>query len=130
MYTVRLRVTACSPRDPKDLAYYAKYGYEGDAYGIAAYTRDFPKGTLMRVPGYRQARWEDVDSSGGSVIRRSARAGIKHIDVKFRTLYSVRQWGSQWLDVKIYLPEDASEAQHAKLAKMASSVEPAWVRYE
>lgn len=107
---VRMRVTACSPQDPQDVAYYAKRGYEGGVYGIAAYTRDYPRGTLMRVPGYMERSFPDkfweVDSAGGSVIRRSARRGIDHIDVKFRTLHSARQWGSRWLDVEVILPAD------------------------
>jgi 3D (Asp-Asp-Asp) domain-containing protein len=109
---VRVRVTACSPEDPWDLAYYAANGYEGAIYGIAADPRVFPKGTILRVPGYREKHaphaggWT-VDSKGGSVIRASSRRGIKHIDVKFRTLHSARAWGSRWLIVDVLTPTKA-----------------------
>jgi 3D (Asp-Asp-Asp) domain-containing protein len=98
---VRVLVTACSPFDPKDIEYYKQNGYEGAAYNIAADPKVFPKGTLMRIPGYRGGAVHTVDSKGGSVIRASTRRGIKHIDVKFKTLYSSRHWGSQWLTIEI-----------------------------
>lgn len=103
---VLARVTACSPYDSDaDKRYYAKYGYEGGVYGIAACYKQFPKGTKIRVPGYLNQSypnkfWE-VDSKGGPVIRNSSRRGIIHIDVKFATLYSVKQWGSKWMYVEV-----------------------------
>lgn len=105
---VRALVTACSPEDPKDKAYYAKHGYEGSTYNIAADLRVLPRGTKIRVPGYLDRSFPDkfweVDSAGGSVIRRSTRKGIVQIDVKFKTLYSARQWGSRMLDVEVIDP--------------------------
>lgn len=103
------RVTACSPADPKDVAYYRKYGYEGAVYNIAASYKQFPKGTRIKVPGYLEKSypntfWE-VDSGGGSVIRRSAREGILHIDVKFATLASAKAWGSRWLLLDVVYPQ-------------------------
>jgi 3D (Asp-Asp-Asp) domain-containing protein len=101
-------VTACSPEDPKDKAYYAKHGYEGGVYNLAADLRVFPRGTQIRVPGYMETSypgkfWE-VDSAGGSVIRRSTRKGVVQIDRKFRTLHSAREWGSKWLNVEVIDP--------------------------
>ena len=128
VYVVPMRVTACSPQDPKDAAYYAKNGYAGDAYGIAAYNKLYPKGTQMRVPGYMKGTWEDVDSSGGSVIRRSQAKGREHIDVKYRTLHSVRKWGSQALDVEVILPSDATAAQRNHIEAVATDSYPAWVK--
>jgi hypothetical protein len=128
VYVVPMRVTACSPHDPKDKAYYAKNGYEGDAYGIAAYKPHYPVGTQMRIPGYMRSRWEEVDSSGGSVIRRSVRKGKEHIDVKYRTLHSVVQWGSQDLNVEVILPAGATEAQRQRIANIAIDSYPSWVK--
>lgn len=106
--TVRALVTACSPEDPTDKAYYAKYGYEGSAYNIAADLSVFPRGTKIRVPGYMDrsypAKFWEVDSAGGSIIRRSTRKGIVQIDVKFKTVHSARQWGSRWLDIEVVDP--------------------------
>lgn len=128
VYVVRMRVTACSPHDPKDKEYYAKNGYEGDAYGIAAYKPHYPVGTQMRIPGYMSNRWEEVDSSGGSVIRRSVRGGKEHVDVKYRTLHSVREWGSKELDVEVILPATATAAQRRRIESIASDSYPAWVK--
>jgi len=128
VYVVPMRVTACSPQDPKDAAYYAKNGYAGDAYGIAAYNKLYPKGTQMRIPGYMRTTWEDVDSSGGSVIRRSQSKGCEHVDVKFRTLHSVKTWGSQFLSVEVILPSDATAAQRHHITTVATDSYPAWVK--
>ena len=107
-YFLRIKVTACSPDDPKDRAYYASHGYEGASYNIAADYRYFPKGTKIRVPGYLEqsypGKFWEVDSKGGSVIRRSSNQGNPQIDVKFTTYYSARNWGTKWLDVEIMLP--------------------------
>lgn len=103
--SVQARVTACSPSDPKDVAYYAKYGYEGRlSRAVAADPRVFQKGAMLRIPGYFDGEWVPVDSKGGSVIRRSTARGIIHIDVKFRTLYSARRWGSQNLTIEVKEP--------------------------
>lgn len=105
---VRVLVTACSPEDPGDKAYYAKHGYEGRTYNVAADLRVFPRGTRIRIPGYMDrsfpAKFWEVDSAGGSIIRRATKAGITQIDVKFRTLHSARAWGSKWMDVEVIDP--------------------------
>lgn len=99
------RVTACSPHDPKDIAYYRVHGYKGAMYNIAADYKVFPKGTRIRVPGYMDTsypgRFWVVDSPGGSKIRQSTAKGIIHIDVKFKTYYSAVQWGSRWMYIEV-----------------------------
>ena len=110
---IHMRVTACSPEDRIDVGYYNKNGYEGGVYGIAAYTKVFPRGTMMRIPGYLEqsqpGKYWPVDSAGGSVIRRSAREGITHIDVKFRTERTALLWGSRYLDVEVIDANDYRE---------------------
>lgn len=99
------RVTACSPHDPGDGDYYAAHGYEGATYGIAASPRQFKKGTKIHVPGYMDESYPNkfwaVDSKGGPVIRESARKGVLHIDVKFRTLWSAQQWGTRTMRIEV-----------------------------
>lgn len=101
-------VTACSPDDPGDGAYYEANGYEGDSYNIAADPRQFPLGTLIHVPGYldrsHPGQFWAVDSHGGPFIRRSARHHVPHIDVKFRTLYSAQQWGTRIMPIEVLDP--------------------------
>lgn len=107
---VRALVTACSPEDKIDRAYYAVHGYEGATYNIAADTSILPRGTRMRVPGYMESsfpeRWWEVDAAGGSIIRRATRRGILQIDVKYRTEFSARRWGRKWLDIEIQIPNN------------------------
>lgn len=108
---VRMLVTACSPQDAIDQAYYARHGYEGAIYNIAADLSMLPRGTRINVPGYMEVSypgtfWE-VDSAGGSIIRRATRRGALQIDVKFRTEYSALKWGSQWLNVEVQIPRNA-----------------------
>lgn len=120
VHMVSMRVTACSPDDPKDREYYRTHGYEGGVYGIAADTRHFPKGTWMRVPGYLAKSAPDefwkVDSAGGSVIRRSSRRGVSHIDVKFKTYSSAKKWGSQQLNVEVVYASEYLAWQQAAAA--------------
>lgn len=110
IHRVWVKVTACSPQDRRDRAYYRKHGYKGKPYNISAFLLHFPKGTKMRVPGYMDQsypnKWWTVDSSGGSVIRRAASRGVKQIDVKYRTEYSAKKWGVQWMWVEVIYPED------------------------
>ena len=122
IYQIRMRVTACSPHDPRDKAYYAEHGYEGAVYGIAADLREFPRGTEMRIAGYRRGAWMPVDSAGGSIIRRSTARGVPHIDVKFATLWSATKWGSRWMTVDVRLPDHASR-KVIELAKRRSKRE-------
>lgn len=105
---VRMLVTACSPQDRIDVDYYARHGYEGSTYNVAADTSVLPRGTRIRIPGYMPVsfpgRWWSVDSAGGSIIRRATRRGIIQIDVKYWTEYSALRWGRQWLDVEVQIP--------------------------
>lgn len=101
-----VKVTACSPEDPIDLAYYRKHGYEGrKTRAVAAYAGHFPKGTKLSIPGYHGGAVVPVDSAGGSIIRRAARRGVIQIDVKFATYKEAKQWGSRWLRVEVLDPQ-------------------------
>lgn len=97
--TVRALVTACSPQDAIDQAYYSRHGYEGATYNIAADHSILPRGTKIQVPGYMDVSFPDkfweVDSAGGSIIRRATRRGIIQFDVKYRTEHSALKWGKQ-----------------------------------
>jgi 3D (Asp-Asp-Asp) domain-containing protein len=98
---IRAKVTACSPNDPRDRAYYRKHGYKGaKSNAIAADYRVLPKGTYLYVPGYSD-RFVPVDSPGGSIIRRSTAKGIVQFDVKFQSFRQAKQWGSRWLDIEV-----------------------------
>lgn len=99
-----VRVTACSPGDPQDRAYYRRHGYTGGIHGVAADYRVLPHGTAVRVPGYLGGQWTVVDAPGGSVIRRSTRRGVYHVDVKFRTTHEAKNWGSRWLWLEVRRP--------------------------
>lgn len=59
---------------------------------IAADTRYYPYGTVMKIPGYGKGVVQDT----GSAIK-----GSKRIDVYFRTRKKALQWGRQRLPVKV-----------------------------
>ena len=64
----------------------AKYGT------IAADTRYYPYGTVMKVPGYGKGVVEDT----GSAIK-----GPRRIDLYFKTRKQALEWGRQKLTVKV-----------------------------
>ena len=64
----------------------AKYGT------IAADTRYYPYGTIMKIPGYGKGVVEDI----GSAIK-----GPRRLDVYFSTRKKALKWGRQKLVVKI-----------------------------
>ncbi len=104
VHRIWAKVTACSPEDPQDREYYKEHGYRGATYNIAAYYGQFPRGTQIYVPGYMPSKGErywEVDSPGGSVIRRSHRNGVVQIDVKFRTYHSAQEWGARWMWIDV-----------------------------
>lgn len=102
---VLVRVTACSPDDPLDAAYYRRVGYAGRlTRAVAASYAQFPPGTELAIPGYAGGRRVPVDSPGGVVIRRSVRRGVYHIDVKFKTYQEAKRWGSKHLYVTVHRP--------------------------
>lgn len=59
---------------------------------IAADTRYYPYGTVMKIPGYGKGVVQDT----GSAIK-----GPNRIDVYFRTRKKALQWGRQRLTVKV-----------------------------
>jgi 3D (Asp-Asp-Asp) domain-containing protein len=82
-----------------------------DAYGIAADPKVIPYGTKVYVPGYYEmlqnnktcipTEMTEVDDTGGG-MRQSARKGIIHIDVRFRTEKAAKEWGKKKMDIFIY----------------------------
>jgi 3D (Asp-Asp-Asp) domain-containing protein len=81
------------------------------AYGIAADPKVIPYGTVVYVPGYWESLQNNstfiptemtkVDDTGGG-MRQSARKGIIHIDVRFRTESAAVKWGKKTMEIFIY----------------------------
>lgn len=69
-------------------------------YGIAAYLKDYPKGTTIVVPGYNNDTPALVDDTGGDI--RNAK--VKWIEVRFKTEKEAKQWGNKTLKVRITYP--------------------------
>ncbi|MCC8191030.1 MAG: 3D domain-containing protein [Planctomycetes bacterium] len=59
-------------------------------------------GTRVFVPGYGLSV---IDDTGGAMRRQWRRNGQLHIDVRMTYHYEARQWGKQYLPVKIYVRE-------------------------
>lgn len=47
----------------------------------------------LDIPGYGRAR---VDDTGGA-MRQSAKQGVVHLDLRFKTHQQARRWGRRWL---------------------------------
>ena len=106
--TIRCLVTAYTDHDPADVA--AGYGKgitatltktSENPYGVAADPRALPYGTWVSIPGYRKGDWQAVDDTGSRVRRNWQRKGIIHLDVRFKTTYSAREWGTRWVEVEV-----------------------------
>ncbi len=67
--------------------------------GLAADPVYLDYGTRVLVPGYGLSI---VDDTGGAMRRHWRRDGVLHIDVRMTYHYEARQWGKQYLRVKIY----------------------------
>lgn len=67
--------------------------------GLAADPEYLDYGTKVFIPGYGLSV---VDDTGGAMRRHWRRNGILHIDVRLTYHYEARQWGKQYLRVKIY----------------------------
>lgn len=103
VHRVRARMTACSPKDPRDSGYYSRHGWEGAKYNMCFDLKVIPRGSFVRITpedneymdvSFPGKFWE-VDAAGGPVIRRSTGRGKVHGDVKYTTLYSVSKFGNK-----------------------------------
>ena len=65
--------------------------------GVAADPKLLPYRTRLEIPGIGI---KEVDDTGGG-MRKSAREGVTHIDVRMPSHSAARQWGARWLEVKI-----------------------------
>ena len=57
-----------------------------------------PYGTLIKIPGAGIRKADDT----GPAMRRSARRGIYHIDVRYESHWIARKWGKRWCSIELY----------------------------
>ena len=67
--------------------------------GLAADPLYLEYGTKVFIPGYGISA---IDDTGGAMRRHWRQNGLLHIDVRLTYHYEARQWGNQYLRVKIY----------------------------
>ncbi len=67
--------------------------------GLAAEPNYLNYGTQVFVPGYG---FSEIDDTGGAMRRHWRQSGLLHIDVRMTYHHEARQWGKQYLRVKIY----------------------------
>lgn len=67
--------------------------------GLATDPENLAYGTRVLVPGYGLSV---IDDTGGAMRRHWRRNGVLHIDVRMTYHHEARQWGKQYLRVKIY----------------------------
>lgn len=75
-------------------------------FGVAADPKLLPYGTKLEIPGIGV---REVDDTGGA-MRKDARKGIYHIDLRFVAHQEALEFGIQWLDVKI-LPKQQARSR-------------------
>ena len=68
-----------------------------ETFGVAADPKLLPYGTKLKIPGIGI---RVVDDTGGA-MRKSAKQGVYHIDVRFHNYKEAKKFGVKWLDVKI-----------------------------
>jgi 3D (Asp-Asp-Asp) domain-containing protein len=66
---------------------------------VAADTSLLPFGTKVSIPGYHGGRPVPVEDRGGRIKGR-------RLDLFFFSHHQAREWGSQWVDVTVYLEDD------------------------
>ena len=71
--------------------------------GVAADPKLLPYRTKLDIPGIGI---REVDDTGGG-MRKSAREGVTHIDVRMPSHSMARQWGVRWLEVKVLKRKEA-----------------------
>lgn len=79
---------------------YAKTATGDDAKiydGVAADPKLLPYRTRLEIPGIGI---KEVDDTGGG-MRKSAREGVTHIDVRMPSHSQARRWGVKFLEVKV-----------------------------
>lgn len=67
--------------------------------GIASDWRAIPEGTFVEIEGYGKFT---IDDTGGAMRRSWRKRGILHLDVRMTYHWEARDWGEQWLYVKIF----------------------------
>jgi 3D (Asp-Asp-Asp) domain-containing protein len=69
--------------------------------GVAADPTWLKPGTVVEVPGYGKYA---IDDKGGKLKRRWWRNGVPRLDVRFQYHWQGKEWGEQFLEVKVYPP--------------------------
>jgi 3D (Asp-Asp-Asp) domain-containing protein len=99
-----------------------------DPWGIAVDPSIIPYGTEIIVPGYSPSRYYDewhpwkADDTG-SAMRRSARRGILHLDLRYIHHRSAVNYGTKWKVVYICL-EGLSDPQKESLRRFEAASDP------
>lgn len=65
--------------------------------GVAVDFNLIPRWSKLKIPGVGVRIADDT----GGAMRQSAKKGIYHIDVRFKTHQEALNWGRQWLPVEI-----------------------------
>jgi 3D (Asp-Asp-Asp) domain-containing protein len=98
--TILMEVTAycacklcCGPKAQGITASGKRVSYNGGKF-VAADTDVLPFGTKIVVPGYNRGRAVPVADRGGAIRGRK-------LDLYFPTHREAREWGRQWVEVKV-----------------------------
>lgn len=100
--TVLVKVTGYCPCSRCCGRMTGKTATGGSAWGkgVAADLSWLSPGTVVEIPGYGQVT---VDDTGGRMKRKYWRGGIPHADVRFKYHGTARNWGVQYLEIKVFV---------------------------
>jgi len=65
--------------------------------GVAAAPKLLPYRTKLRIPGVGV---KEVDDTGGA-MRKSAKGGVYHVDIRMESHKQALEWGVKWLNVEL-----------------------------
>lgn len=99
--TVRVLVTAYCPCSRCCGRMTGKTSTGGNAWrtGVAADPTWLPYGTRVAIEGYGETI---VDDTGAAMKKRRWIAGVPRMDVRMNYHHDARQWGAQYLDVRVF----------------------------
>ena len=101
---ILMKVTAYDPNCPICTGRWCKYGKTStganaqEFNGVAADLELLPKGTRLYIPDIGD---RVVDDTGGG-MKRSARKGIYHIDLRVPSHGEAEEFGVQWKEVTVF----------------------------
>ncbi len=101
-------ITAYTPHDHGDSDHWSTKDYVTSTskdwrvhpYGVAGDPQALPYGTRVVIPGYMDVSYPNkawaIDDTGGDMRKSWRRNNIIHLDLRYKTTKSAREWAPGW----------------------------------